>query len=300
MEVGFIGLGRMGGAMVERLLQGGHRVVVWNRDRGKVDAAVAKGAEGARDLADLAAKLAPPRVVWLMVPAGQPTEEMFTALLPVLSPGDLIIDGGNSFYRDAVRRAGIAEKRGCRFMDAGTSGGIWGLRNGYCLMVGGREDDFRRAEPLFRTLAAPDGYLHAGPVGAGHFLKMVHNGIEYGMLQAYAEGFELLRASPYRPDLAQVARLWNRGSVIRSWLLELAERALAKEPDLASVRGVVADSGEGRWFVEEAIAAGVPAPVIALSLMARYRSRQDESFAARFIAALRGEFGGHAVERREP
>lgn len=300
MEVGFAGLGRMGGAMVQRLLRGGHRVAAYNRTPDKLRAAVEQGALGAPTLPELVHRLIPPRVVWLMVPAGEPTEEVFRTLLPLLTPADIVIDGGNSFYEDSVRRARAAEEQGCRFLDVGTSGGVWGLENGYCLMVGGDAEAFRRAEPLFHTLAPEGGYAHVGPSGTGHFLKMVHNGIEYGLLQAYAEGFEFLNASPYAPDLAQVAALWNRGSVIRSWILELAERALRKEPDLESVRGAVQDSGEGRWFVREAVEAGIPVPVITLALQARFRSRQEDSFAAKWIAALRGEFGGHDVPRQRP
>lgn len=298
MEVGFVGLGRMGGAMVQRLLQDGHRVIAYNRSPERLRPAVEKGAVAAKTLAEMIDRLALPRTVWLMVPAGEPTEAVFQAVLPLLGPGDIVIDGGNSFYKDSVRRARAAEEHGCRFLDVGTSGGVWGLENGYCLMVGGPEESFRRTEPLFRTLAPEGGYAHVGPSGAGHFLKMVHNGIEYGLLQAYAEGFELLQASPYDMDFGRVAALWNRGSVVRSWLLELAERALRKEPGLAGIRGIIEDSGEGRWFVQETVAAGVPAPVITLALQARFRSQQEESFAARFIAALRGEFGGHAIPRQ--
>jgi 6-phosphogluconate dehydrogenase len=234
-----------------------------------------------------------------MVPAGDPVDQTVSALLPSLSPGDLLVDGGNSNYRDAVRRAGELEKKGIDWLDAGTSGGIWGLKEGYCLMVGGKKSAFEKAEPLFRTLAPEGGYHHAGPSGAGHFAKMVHNGIEYGMLQAYAEGFEMLKSSPYPYDLKAIAELWQKGSVVRSWLLELTARALAQDPDLSHVRGYVDDSGEGRWMVKEGVDAGVPLPVITHALFARFQSRQKESFSARVIAALRKEFGGHAVRRSD-
>jgi len=232
-----------------------------------------------------------------MVPAGGPVSETIAALAPLLSPGDVIIDGGNSYYKDSVARAEELAALGLHFLDAGTSGGVWGLEVGYCLMVGGEEAIFRRLEPVFQTLAPPGGYAHVGPNGAGHFVKMVHNGIEYGLLQAYAEGFELLQAGPYKVDLAQVAALWNHGSVVRSWLLELAQRALAEDPDLGSVAGYVEDSGEGRWTILEAVERDVPATSLAHALFARFRSRQTDSFAARLIAALRQQFGGHRVKK---
>jgi 6-phosphogluconate dehydrogenase len=290
-----VGLGRMGGNMVDRLLQGGHRVVAFARTPATVAGVAARGATGASSLQDLVGKLEPPRTVWLMVPSGAPTEENIRALAELLRPGDTLVDGGNSDWRDTVRRGAFLAEHDIHFVDAGTSGGIWGLKIGYCLMVGGPEEAYRRVEPALRTLAPEGGLAHVGPTGAGHFVKMVHNGVEYGMLQALGEGFEILRASSFDIDLHQVASLWNHGSVVRSWLLELAQDALRREPDLASVRGYVEDSGEGRWTVEAAIAEGVPAPVITLSLLERLRSRQDESFAARVIAALRREFGGHAV-----
>ncbi|HVP37809.1 MAG TPA: decarboxylating 6-phosphogluconate dehydrogenase, partial [Candidatus Saccharimonadales bacterium] len=232
------------------------------------------------------------------VPAGPPVDQVLAELHPLLAPGDTVIDGGNSNYKDSVRRAAEAAGRGLGFLDAGTSGGVWGLQNGYCLMVGGEAAAYARHEPVFRTLAPPDGCLHVGPAGAGHYVKMIHNGIEYGMLQAYGEGFEILRAAPFRLDLGAVAHLWNQGSVVRSWLLELAERAFARDPALESVRGYVEDSGEGRWTVQEAMERDVPAPVLTLALQARLRSRQEESFGAKVIAALRNEFGGHAVRRK--
>jgi 6-phosphogluconate dehydrogenase len=287
MQIGFVGLGRMGGNMVERLRRGGHEVVGYDRNPAVSEVA---------SLADLVSKLVPPRIVWVMVPAGDPTEQTIQELSTLLGEGDLIVDGGNSKFRDSMRRADELAGRGLLFLDAGTSGGIWGLKEGYCLMVGGSEEAFRRIEPALKTLAPEDGYAHVGPCGAGHFTKMVHNGIEYAMLQAYAEGFEILKSSTFQPDLHQLAHLWNRGSVVRSWLLELAERAFAKDPDLSSLRGYVEDSGEGRWTVLEAVNEDVPAPAIALSLFARFASRQEDSFAMRVIAALRNEFGGHAVK----
>jgi 6-phosphogluconate dehydrogenase len=297
MQLAMIGLGRMGGNMVQRLLQGGHQAVVFDRSADAVKAHVAKGAKSAKDLADLAAQLSAPRVVWLMVPAGAAVESTIDQLLPGLSQGDIIIDGGNSNYKDSVRRAAQLEGKGIEFIDAGTSGGIWGLAIGYCLMIGASPEAFKQCEPIFRTLAPPDGYAHVGPPGSGHYVKMIHNGIEYGMLQAYAEGYEILHASKdFKLDLHQISAVWNRGSVVRSWLNELAERAFAKDADLAALKGYVEDSGEGRWTVQEAIDLDVPAPVITLSLLTRFRSRQSDSFGAKVIAALRNEFGGHAVK----
>ena len=287
MQLGMVGLGRMGGNMRERLRRGGHEVIGYARDRKVSDVG---------SLAELVAGLSTPRTVWLMIPAGDPTEKTIQELAGLLDKGDIIIDGGNSNFRDSIRRAGELEKKGLLFMDAGTSGGVWGLKIGYCLMVGGSDEAFKRMEPALKTLAPEDGYAHVGPAGAGHFTKMVHNGIEYAMLQAYAEGFEILEASQFDPDLHQVAALWNHGSVVRSWLLELAESAFDKDPDLSKIRGYVDDSGEGRWTVFEAINESVPAPAIAASLFARFASRQEDSFAMRMIAALRNEFGGHAVK----
>ncbi len=297
MELGFVGLGRMGANMTLRLLRGGHRVVAYDRDPQAIERLKAEGASAATSLADLVGQLQPPRHVWIMVPAGGPVGETIAALTPLLTPGDVLIDGGNSYYKDSVARAQELAEMGLHFLDAGTSGGIWGLEEGYCLMVGGEEAVFRRLEPVFQTLAPPGGYAHVGPAGAGHFVKMIHNGIEYGLLQAYAEGFELLQAGPYRVDLAQVAALWNHGSVVRSWLLELAQKALAADPDLASVAGYVEDSGEGRWTILEAVDRDVPATSLAHALFARFRSRQADSFAAKLIAALRQQFGGHEVKR---
>jgi 6-phosphogluconate dehydrogenase len=296
MQLAMIGLGRMGGNMVQRLLQGGHDVVVYDRSADAVKPHVAMGASAAKDLADLSARLEAPRVVWIMVPAGAPVESTIDQLLPALARGDIIIDGGNSNFKDSVRRAAKVKERGLEFIDAGTSGGIWGLTVGYCLMIGASPEAFRRCEPIFKTLAPPEGYAHVGPPGAGHYVKMIHNGIEYGLLQAYAEGYEILHASKdFKLDLKQISAVWNRGSVVRSWLNELAERAFAKDTDLTALKGYVEDSGEGRWTVQEAIDLDVPAPVITLSLLARFRSRQADSFGAKVIAALRNEFGGHAV-----
>lgn len=287
MQIGMVGLGRMGANMAERLRRGGHDVVGYDRDP-KVSQVAS--------LSELVGKLAAPRTVWLMVPAGAPTEQSIKEVAGLLQRGDLVVDGGNSNFRDSLRRGAELEKRGLMFVDAGTSGGVWGLENGYCLMAGGSDAAFARIEPALKTLAPEDGYAHVGPVGAGHFVKMAHNGIEYAMLEAYAEGFEILEASTFELELHEIARLWNRGSVVRSWLLELAERAFAKDPHLSQLRGYVEDSGEGRWTVLEAINESVPAPAIALSLFARFASRQDDSFAMKVIAALRNEFGGHAVK----
>ncbi|AEJ39240.1 6-phosphogluconate dehydrogenase, decarboxylating [Sulfobacillus acidophilus TPY] len=296
MKAAMIGLGRMGHNMAERLLRHGHELVIFNRTTSAYAGLVELGATVAPDLASLHALLTPPRVVWVMVPAGAPTEEVITQLFEILEAGDIIIDGGNSNFRDSMRRAQAARERGLFFIDSGTSGGIWGLQNGYCLMVGGEPEAVEIARPLFIDLAPEDGFLHVGPVGSGHFVKMVHNGIEYGLLQAYGEGFEILKASEFPLDLPAVAKLWNHGSVVRSWLLELLEKAYAENPDLKGIRGYVEDSGEGRWTVEEAIRENVPAPVITLSLMARFSSRQEESYSAKVIAALRNQFGGHPIK----
>ena len=299
MRLAMIGLGRMGGNMVRRLLQGGHELVVYDRSSDAVEAHAARGVTRAKDLADLARQLPPRRIVWVMVPAGEPVESTIDELVPHLARGDIVIDGGNSNFRDTLRRAQALEARGIEFLDAGTSGGVHGLANGYCLMIGASPSAFQHCEPLFRTLAPPEGYAHVGPPGAGHYVKMVHNGIEYGMLQAYAEGYEILHASrDFELDLGRIAKLWNNGSVVRSWLNELAERALSRDGELAGIRGYVEDSGEGRWTVEEAMRLDVPAPVITMSLLARFRSRQEESFGAKVIAALRREFGGHEVQTK--
>ncbi len=299
MELGFIGLGRMGMNMVVRLIRGGHRVLVHNRTPDKVRDAVAKGAVGTASVADLAAQLARPRAVWVMVPAGTATQEMVESVARHLDRDDVIIDGGNSNFHDDARRAEALRPLGIHYLDAGTSGGVWGLQVGYCLMVGGEEPIFRRLEPVFRTLAPERGYAHVGGHGAGHYVKMVHNGIEYGMMQAIAEGFALLHKSPYGLDLARIARLWMEGSVVRSWLVELAARALEEDPGLERIRGWVEDSGEGRWTVQDAIEQSVPAWTITASLFARFRSREEDAFSDRLLAALRNQFGGHAVRARE-
>ena len=297
MELGMIGLGRMGANMTERLLRGGHRVFSYDRSVEAIQRTVDKGAVGVNSLADVVKQLKSPRIIWLMVPSGEIVDQTIDQLLPALNQGDIVIDGGNSNYKDSIRRADKLSGHGMHFVDAGTSGGIWGLENGYCMMVGGEKQIVEHLAPVFQTLAPEGGYLHVGPNGAGHFVKMIHNGIEYGMLQAYGEGFELMKASPFDLDLAGIAHLWNQGSVVRSWLLELAESAFAKDPQLSSIKGYVEDSGEGRWTVEEAIERSVPAAVLTLSLFARFASRQEDSFSAKFVAALRNEFGGHAVKK---
>ena len=298
MELGFIGLGKMGLNMVTRLLSGGHDVVVYNRSRPQVKKAIKLGAVGARSIKELARRLKPPRAVWLMVPAGGAVDTVIDKLIPALSRGDCIIDGGNSYYRDSARRAEeLYSKGGISFLDAGTSGGVLGHKKGYCLMVGGEVLAYRRLEPVFRTLAPVEGYARVGPSGSGHFVKMVHNGIEYGMLQAYAEGFSLLNASGYGLDMEKISRLWNRGSVIRSWLLELCESVFSDDPGLDGVRAYVEDSGEGRWTVIDSIEKGVACPAITLSLLYRLGSREENPFASRLVAALRREFGGHRVKK---
>jgi len=297
MELGMIGLGRMGANMTERLVLGGHRIISYDRSPEAIQRVVDKGAVGSRSLADFVQQLSQPRAAWLMVPSGDPVDQTIEQLLPQLAKGDVIIDGGNSYYKDSIRRAEKLKQQGIYFVDAGTSGGIWGLRVGYCIMLGGEKQVVERLDPIFKTLAPKDGYLHVGPSGAGHFVKMIHNGIEYGMLQANGEGFELLKASGFDLDLGKIAHLWDQGSVVRSWLLELAESAFNKDPELASIKGYVEDSGEGRWTVLEAVERDVPASVLTLSLFARFASRQEDSFSAKVIAALRNEFGGHAVKK---
>ena len=289
MKLGMVGLGRMGANMAERLRRGDHEVIGYDRNPEVSEVG---------SLSELVDRLTAPRTAWVMVPAGDPTEKTIQEMAGLLEKGDLIVDGGNSNFRDSMRRSAELEERGLLYMDAGTSGGIWGLEVGYCLMVGGSDEAFRMVEPALKTLAPEDGYAHVGPSGAGHFTKMVHNGIEYAMLQAYAEGFEILEASQFDLDLHQLAALWNHGSVVRSWLLELAERAFDKDPHLSGIRGYVEDSGEGRWTVFEAINENVPAPTIAASLFARFASRQEDAFAMKVIAALRNEFGGHAVKKQ--
>ncbi|MGM0427666.1 MAG: phosphogluconate dehydrogenase (NAD(+)-dependent, decarboxylating) [Thermodesulfobacteriota bacterium] len=301
MKIAMIGLGRMGMNMARRLLQSGHEVVAYNRTPQKTEEIAQEGATPAYALQEIADNLTPPRVVWIMLPAGSAVDEHLDSLKEILSPGDMVVDGGNSWFKDDIRRAEFLAEKEIRFLDAGVSGGIWGLKLGYCLMIGGPEEAYRMLEPIFKSLAPKEGYLYCGPTGAGHFVKMVHNGIEYGMMQAYAEGFQILESSPYADSLnyAEVAHLWNQGSVVRSWLLELAEAAFSKDPKLTDIRGVVEDSGEGRWTVDQAIDAGVSAPVITLSLMNRFRSRDENPFSDRVLAALRREFGGHAVVASE-
>jgi 6-phosphogluconate dehydrogenase len=296
MELAMIGLGRMGGNMTRRLVENGHRVVGWARGQDAVQEAVGHGAVGAASLADAVTRLeSRPRTVWLMVPAGAATQSSIDALMDLLDEGDVIVDGGNSNFRESQERARAVAERGVRFVDAGTSGGVWGYANGYCLMVGGDDEAVAHVAPALETLAPPDGWLHVGGSGAGHFTKMVHNGIEYALMQAYGEGFEILQKSEFDLDLGAIAGLWQQGSVVRSWLLELLERALSDDPALDRVRGYVEDSGEGRWTVMESINESVPAPTIALALMMRFASRDDNAFSMRAIAALRNQFGGHAV-----
>jgi len=294
-----IGLGRMGMNMTRRLLKGGHEVVALNRTPEKTKQIISEGGEGAFSLEELVSRLNPPRIVWIMLPAGPVVEEHIQALTGLLEQGDIIIEGGNSRYKDDIRREEELSRRSIHYLDAGVSGGIWGLEIGYCTMVGGEKEIFEQVEPIFLTLAPENGYLYCGPAGAGHFVKMIHNGIEYGMMQAYGEGFALLEASPYREhfNYQEVARLWNQGSVIRSWLLELLEDAFTGDPKLDGIAAYVDDSGEGRWTVEQAIESRVAAPVIAQALFARFRSRETNSFADRVLAALRRKFGGHAVKK---
>ena len=295
MRIAMVGLGKMGLNMTRRLMRGGHEVVAVDRSPSAVAAASREGAIPATSLPEAVGMLSPQRIVWLMVPAGAPVEESIDVLRPILSSGDIVVDGGNSRYTDASPRAARLGERGVRYLDVGTSGGIWGLSEGYCLMAGGDEEAYRHVLPVLSTLAPQDGVAYLGPHGAGHFVKMVHNGIEYGMMQAYAEGFELLATAPFPLDLPAIAALWNRGSVVRSWLLELAGNALTRDPALAELSPYVEDSGEGRWTVERAIETGVPLPAIGLSLYMRFLSRQENSFAMRMLAAMRNEFGGHGV-----
>jgi 6-phosphogluconate dehydrogenase len=297
MELGFIGLGKMGMNMVTRLRRDQHRVVVYDRSNELIKQAENHGCVGSSSLSDLVEKLSVPRVVWVMVPSGAPTEETIQAVAAFLQAGDIIVDGGNTRFHDDVRRAGELKKKGIHYVDAGTSGGIWGLKVGYCLMVGGEEAAVKRLEPALKTLAPENGWAHVGAVGAGHYVKMVHNGIEYSMMQAYAEGFELMSKSEYKLDLARVADLWMHGSVVRSWLLELAASALKDDQKLEKLKGYVQDSGEGRWMIADAIEKDVPVPTLTTALFTRFRSRQDESFAEKMLAALRNAFGGHAVRR---
>jgi len=298
MRIAMLGLGRMGMNMARRLLRSGHQVVAYNRTPAKAEELVLEGAEASYSLPEMVAKLAAPRVVWLMLPAGQATEEQLAQVIELLAPGDIVVEGGNSFYKDDVRRGTELAVRQIHYLDAGVSGGIWGLQKGYCTMVGGERRIFEYLEPIFKALAPPEGYMYCGPTGAGHFVKMVHNGIEYGMMQAYAEGFAILNHSPYAQDMdyAALSHLWNQGSVIRSWLLELLEPAFANDADLSSLKGYVDDFGEGRWTVQQAVESGVSAPVITMALFRRFESRAPNAFENRVLAALRREFGGHAVQ----
>ncbi len=298
MKIAFVGLGRMGAGMTHRLLDAGHEVHAWNRSEGPRATLASQGGTPAASLSELVANLGEGRrAVWVMVPSGEVTEQTIDELAGLLREGDILVDGGNSRFTDGKRRSAALAERGIVFVDAGTSGGVWGYQVGYCLMVGGPDEAIAHIAPALEDLAPPDGWLHCGPAGAGHFVKMVHNGIEYGLMQAYAEGFEIMHASEYDLDEAAIAKLWQQGSVVRSWLLELLGLAFDADPGLTGIRGYVDDSGEGRWTVEESIRTAVPAPVIALSLMMRQRSRQDDSYGAKVNAALRQQFGGHAVQK---
>ena len=297
MDIGIWGMGRMGFNMARRLVdKGDHRVIAGNRSSGKVDEAVEGGAEGAYTVEEFVEKMESPRVLWSMLPAGEVTDEMIDRFVELGDEGDIVVDGANSYFRDSIRRAERVRNAGMRWLDAGVSGGVWGYEVGYCTMIGGDSDAFEYVEPAFKTLAPGNGYAYLGDAGAGHFAKMVHNGVEYGMMQAYAEGFEILQKSRYDYDLRAICSLWNRGSVVRSWLLELAERAFEKDANLESIQGYVEDSGEGRWTVLEAIEEDVAANVIAGSLFARFTSRHPDSFSMKVLAALRGQFGGHAIK----
>lgn len=299
MELAMIGLGKMGLNMATRLVRGGHRVVGFARSPETVKEAIGLGAEGASSLEDAVNKLQAPRIVWLMIPAGKPTTDTIASLSKLLSKGDIVIDGGNSNYKDTIKNAELLEANGIDFVDSGTSGGIWGLKEGYSLMIGGKSEVVEKLHPIFETLApAPDkGWGHVGPHGAGHYVKMIHNGIEYGMMQAFAEGFSILKSKKeFGLDLAQISKIWQYGSVVRSWLLDLAARALEQDAQLSDIKPWVADSGEGRWTVFESIDLDVPAPVITLALQTRFASRDEENFTARMLAALRNQFGGHAVK----
>ncbi len=297
MQLGMVGLGRMGANMAERLMKAGHSVVAFDRSPDAVARVASIGAAAASTLSDLVNKLGEkPKVVWIMVPSGKPTDDTIDELAGLLGAGDVIVDGGNTNWKEGLAAYERCKAKGVELVDAGTSGGVWGLTEGYCLMVGGADAAVKACEPAFLTLSPQGGYAHVGPPGAGHFSKMVHNGIEYGLMQAYGEGFEILRSSPFKYDLHQLASIWRYGSVIRSWLLDLMVLAFEQDPDLEKIRGWVDDTGEGRWTVQAAIDQSVPAPVITLSLMSRFASRQDESYSAKVIAALRNQFGGHAVK----
>jgi len=299
MKIGFIGLGKMGANMVQRLLLDNHQVVVWNRSPGPVEELAAKGAIASSSIADLVSKLPERKVIWLMVPSGKAVDDNLEILLGFLKKEDIIIDGGNSYWKDTRERGRKIGEKGIHYLDCGTSGGVWGLQNGYCLMYGGNKDATDYVAPVFKTLAPENGYVYCGESGAGHFVKMVHNGIEYGMMQSFAEGFEIMEKSPFSINLTKVADAWQYGSVVRSWLLELAVRAFKEDPKLEKLQDYVQDSGEGRWTVQTAMDLDVPAHVITASLFTRFQSRQDESFAMKVLAALRNQFGGHAVKTKE-
>ena len=295
MELGMIGLGKMGINMVFRLLEGGHKVVVFNRTISKEEPVKNKGAIGSDSIEELVSKLSSPRIVWLMVPSGETTDLMLEEVLRYVEKDDIVIDGGNSYYKDSIRRHDMLKGKGINFLDCGTSGGIWGLKEGYCSMIGGEKEIFDHCKPVFKTLSPENGYLYVGKSGAGHFVKMVHNAIEYGMMEAYAEGFEILKTSDFNVNLTDVTGLWSHGSVVRSWLLDLAHNAFRLDPELENLKPIVDDSGEGRWTLKESIDMAVPAPVLAESVFARFRSRQENSFANRVLAALRHQFGGHPI-----
>lgn len=299
MKIGMVGLGRMGMNMSRRLLDHGHEVAAFNRTPEKTKQLAEQGAQACFSLPELIQALKSPRIVWMMLPAGEIVDQHLEALLDLVDPGDVVIDGGNTYYKDDIRRSQAAAEKGIHYMDVGTSGGVWGLEVGYCLMIGGQREAYDLSEPIFTALAPKDGYLYCGPTGAGHFVKMIHNGIEYGMMQAYAEGFGILEDSPYAQhlDYCKLSHLWNQGSVIRSWLLELAELAFANSPKLDDIQGYVQDSGEGRWTVLQAVETASSAPVLTLSLMERFRSRRENTFPDRVLAALRQQFGGHEVKK---
>ncbi len=298
MKIGFVGLGKMGLPMTERLLKGGHDVVVYNRSREKVEKAVENGAEGSQSVEELVDRLEGRKVVWLMVPSGSLVDDMIEKVSVKMNKNDIIIDGGNSNWKDSMRRGTSLSEKGIHYIDCGTSGGVWGLENGYCLMYGGEEEPCSYAEPIFRTLAPENGYLRCGKTGSGHFVKMVHNGIEYGMMQAYAEGFAIMEKSEFNIDNRAVSKVWQHGSVIRSWLLELADKAFSDDPELEKLEPFVADSGEGRWTVDAAVELGVPAPVISSSIFSRFQSQGNGDFSMKILSALRNQFGGHAVREK--
>ncbi|MCM3003147.1 decarboxylating 6-phosphogluconate dehydrogenase [Priestia koreensis] len=298
MKLGMVGLGKMGANLVLNLLDHKHKVVAFDVNDEAVKKIEGEGATGAHSLQELVENLSKPRIVWMMVPAGEITESVIEKLLTYMEADDILIDGGNAFYKDSLRRADEAKKKGIHYFDVGTSGGMEGARHGACMMIGGDESVFKTIEPIFQDINVEKGYLYTGAVGSGHFLKMVHNGIEYGMMQAIAEGFDVLEKSEFDYDFEGVARVWNHGSVIRSWLVELMERAFSKDPKLSNIRGIMNSSGEGKWTLETALDLQVPTPVIALSLIMRYRSLEDDTFTGKVVAALRNEFGGHAVEKK--